>query len=220
MNLKERIRSGAPFHIGALAVDLPLDQMEKKCVGKGWDLAFVDLQHSPYTEPQLAEFCKRATALEVPLMLRAHHPSAAWQISRLLDFGAAGVLVPMVETPETVAEAVAAFYYPPLGKRSCGLRFAYGWSANQTPRAYADWWNANGILAVQIETVQAVLDVRRLVQPGVDLLLFGAVDLGFSLQASPGCPFKSVEECRQHVVNETRGLGVRVGLGDGPFGRF
>jgi len=220
MTLKERIHSGAPFRIGALAVDLLPDQMQAATVGKGWDLAFVDLQHAPYSEPQLVEFCRRATALGVPLMLRTPHPYAAGQISRLLDFGAAGVLVPMVEEPAVVEAVVASFYYPPVGKRSCGLRFAYGRAGNQTPRAYADWWNANGILALQIETVQGVRDVRRLVQPGVDLLLFGAVDLGFSLQANPDCPFKSVAECQQHVVEQTRGLDVRVGVADLPFGQF
>ena len=43
MNLKERIRSGAPLHIGALAIDTPLDKMDTRADGKGWDLAFVDL---------------------------------------------------------------------------------------------------------------------------------------------------------------------------------
>lgn len=220
MTLKERIHSGAPFHIGAVPLDLCFEEMETRTTAEGWDLTFVDLQHSPYGEPQLVEFCHQATELGLPVMLRIPHPRAVWQINRLLDFGAAGILVPMVEEPDTVVEAVASFYYPPVGRRSCGLRFAYGWSADQTPRAYADWWNANGILALQIETVQAVLNVRRLVQPGVDLLLFGAVDLSFSLQANRDCPFATVEDCRRHVVNETRDLDVRVGVADVPHGRF
>jgi len=221
VNLKERIRSGAPFHIGALSIDVPLDQLEAKSAGKGWDMAFVDLQHAPYTEPQWVEFCQRATALGLPLMPRMPHPSAAWQIGRLLDCGAAAVLVPMVEEPAVVEAAVANFYYPPAGKRSCGLRYAYGWSGRGlTPRAYADWWNANGVLAIQIETVQGVLDCRRLVRPGVDLVLFGANDLTFSLQANPGCPFASVAECQRHVVAQLSGLGIRVAVADLPFGKF
>jgi len=220
MTCKERIRSGAPFHIGALSVDLTPEQIAEKAAEQDWDLAFVDLQHNPYTEPQLVDFCRSAAALDIPVMLRADHPCAAWRISRLLDFGAAAVLLPMVEDPARAAEAVSNFYYPPLGDRSCGLRFAYGWRGERTPRAYADWWNENGILALQIETVQGVLNVRRLVQPGVDLLLFGAVDLGFSLAANPDCPFASVAECRRHVVEQTRDLDVRVGVGDMPLGRF
>lgn len=221
MTLKERIRSGEPFHIGMLAVDFSPAQIAEKASGQDWDVAFVDLQHAPYTEPQLAAFCRSAAALDVRVLARVPHPAAAWQLSRCLDFGAAGALVPMVEEPGQVAAAVESFYYPPLGRRSCGLRFAHGWAgAQKTPREYADWWNENGVLAIQIESVTAVVGVRDLVLPGVDLLLFGACDLGFSIQASPDCPFASVQDCQRHVVEQTRDLEVRIGVADMPFGRF
>jgi len=220
MTLKERVHSGAPIHIGALSVGCSEEEIREKAAGQGWDLAFVDLQHAPYTEPQLAAFLTDATASDVPIMLRIPHPSATWQISRLLDFGAAAVLVPMVETPEAVEEAVANFYYPPAGNRSCGLRLAYGYDSGVTPRAYADWWNDNGVLAIQIETFEAVLNIRNLVQRGVDLILFGGVDLSFSVGVTPDGPFASVEECQQHVVEQTRDLDVRVGVANLPFGHF
>jgi len=218
--LKERIGAGDAFHIGSLSLDLSADQIAERCTGQNWDLAFVDLQHAPFTEPRVVEFCRMSADHGISIMFRVQHPGAAAQLSRILDFGAAGVLVPMSEDPVLVAEAVRSFYYPPIGRRSCGLRFAHGWHGKQTPRGYANWWNANGILALQIETVEAVLNVRELAQPGVDLLLFGACDLGFSLEATPDCPFASVEQCQRHVVEQTRDLAVRVGVADMPFGRF
>jgi len=221
VNLKERLHAGAAVHIGALAVDTPLDQLEGKIAGQGWDLAFVDLQHAPYTEPQWVALCQRATALGLPLMPRAPHPSAPWLIGRLLDGGAAAVLVPMVEAESVVEAAVENVYYPPVGRRSCGLRYALGWSGSGlTPRGYADWWNANAILALQIETVEGVLNCRRLYRPGVDLILFGSTDLTFSLEAHPEGPFRTVAECHQHVVSQMAGLDVRVCPADLPFGRF
>ena len=220
MTLKERIRAGAAFHIGALSIDMTPGQMAAHCAGKDWDLAFVDLQHAPYTEPQVVDFCVSAAAQNLPILFRVEHPHAAWQLSRILDFGAAGVLVPMCDDPARVSEAVQSFYYPPLGGRSCGLRHAYGWQGKRSPRAYADWWNENGILAIQIESVRAVQNVRSLVQPGVDLLLFGACDLGFSIGATKDLYLSSVAECQQHVVEQTRDLDIRVGVADLPFGRF
>jgi len=133
---------------------------------------------------------------------------------------AAGVLVPMVEAPDTVEDAVANFYYPGAGNRSCGLGLAYGYSSAMSPRAYADWWNDNGVLAIQIETVEAVLNIRNVLYRGVDLVLFGGTDLSFSVGATQGSPFSSVEECQQYVVEETRDLDVRVGVADLPFGKF
>jgi len=220
MTLKERIRSGEAFHIGSVSLDLSGAELEQKAKNEGWDLAFVDLQHTPHTEPQLVAFCKEAAVAGVPVIFRVHHPSAAWLIGRCLDFGAAGVLVPMSEDPAQVADAIRNFYYPPLGGRSCGLKHAYGWQPGGDPRAYADWWNENGILALQLETVRGIQEVLELVQPGIDLLLFGACDLGFSIGASPDRPFASVAESQQQVVEQTRDLDVRVGVADAPFGRF
>ena len=65
-----------------------------------------------------------------------------------------------------------------------------------------------------------MLDCRHVVRPGVDLVLFGANDLTFSLQASPACPFRSVAECQQHVAQELSGVDVRVAVADLPFGKF
>ena len=112
------------------------------------------------------------------------------------------------------------FYYPPVGERSAGLRYTYGWGDFQDPRAYADWWNDHGILALQIETVAGVTAARELALPGVDLLLFGGTDLGFSLAAHPECPWHTVAEAEAHVAAVTADTGVRVGLGELPFGRF
>lgn len=218
--LKERLHRGEPFRIGCASVDTSEDQLREYLQAEPSEMLFVDLQHSPYTEPQLVSFCATAAAAGAPALLRIRHPRLVCEIGRFLDFGAAGVLVPMTERPETVREAVEAFYYPPLGGRSVGLRYAYGWGEIRDVRAYADWWNEHGILALQIETVAAVEAVRSLVLPGVDVLLFGGTDLGFSLAAHPECPWSAVAECLQHVSAETADLDVRVGVGELPFGRF
>lgn len=219
-SLKQRIRSGASFCIGSASIDMPEDELGQYLVEKPCDMLFVDLQHTPYTEPQLADFCTVASHLGSPVLLRIRHPDLVCQISSFLDFGAAGVLVPMAEDPANVSEAIAAFYYPPVGRRSVGPHFAYQYGAFTDPRAYADWWNDSGVLALQIETLRGVANVRSLALPGVDLLLFGATDLSFSLAANPDSPWCSVEDCQRHVVEQTRDLGVRVGVGDMPFGTF
>jgi len=220
MTLKRKIHAGDPFHIGFLSMDTDRAELGQKTAGEPWDLALVDLQHTPFDERQLADFCRMAAEQGVPVMVRIPHPRASWLAGRLLDFGAAGVLVPMVEDPAVVEAAVENVYYPPAGRRSCGLARVYGREPDQDPRRYADWWNANGILAIQIETVTGVRRIRELVMPGVDLVVFGATDLGFSLAAEEECEFESVEACRRHVAEATRDLDVRVGMGEVPFGHF
>jgi 2-keto-3-deoxy-L-rhamnonate aldolase RhmA len=141
-------------------------------------------------------------------------------IGSYLDFGAAGILIPMTEEEETVERAVNAFYYPPIGERSWFPQFAWKHSCISGIRQYADWWSENGILAIQIETVRGVQNVRNLVKTGVDLVLFGAVDLMFSLEANRDSGFATIADCQRYVMEQVADLPVRVAIGDMPFGQF
>ena len=219
MTLKQRIHADAPLYIGIASVGMSEEQLTE-CLADQPDTVFVDLQHEPYTEPQFAAFCATCERLGIPALARARHPELHAMLGSYLDFGAGGVLVPMVEDPQVVERSIQSFYYPPVGNRSCGLAHVWQRKNHPDPREYADWWNGNGILAIQIETVKAVHTIRELAQPGVDLILFGGTDLQFSLDANPNCGFASVAECRQYVLEQVADLPVRVGMSDLPFGKF
>ena len=79
--------------------------------------------------------------------------------------------------------------------------------------AYADWWNSNGFLAIQLESVEAVINARKLAKPGIDLLAFGPNDLRFSMESLPHSPFKTVDECIRHVLEQMKDSTVQVSLG-------
>jgi len=79
--------------------------------------------------------------------------------------------------------------------------------------AYADWWNSNGFLAIQLESVEAVINAGKLAKPGVDLLAFGPNDLRFSMESLPHSPFKTVDECIRHVLEQMKDSTVQVSLG-------
>lgn len=218
--LKQRIHDGDPLHIGWASLAMSQAHIADRRGDETWDLVFVDAQHAAFSEADLVAFCQRANALGVPALLRIRHPRLAFLAGNYADLGPLGILVPLVETPATVSDALEGFYYPPLGRRSWGPAYGYGRADIQDREAYAAWWNEHGILALQIETVEAVSNVRALVQPGVDVLLFGSNDLSFSLAACPEGPFDSIEACWQYVVGETAGAGVRVAVGMLPYGRF
>ena len=120
------------------------------------------------------------------------------------------IMVPQVETQETVRDAIDAFYYPPLGKRSWGPNWGYKFDDNRERLEYARWWNETGILVLQLESVNAVTNARLLARPGVDMLAFGANDLNFSLEAYPDHPLKSVDDCIAHVREQMAGTQVKV----------
>jgi 4-hydroxy-2-oxoheptanedioate aldolase len=218
--LKQRIRAGDRLGIAWASLDMDGETLRARLSEEDWDLVFVDAQHAPFDEQKLVGFCKAADDLGVPALLRIRHPRLAYLMGNYADLGPLGILVPLVETEVTADDAVEGFYYPPLGKRSWGPTFGFGRDEIQQREAYAQWWNAHGILALQIETVQAVANARVLAKPGVDLLLFGSNDLSFSLAANPDNPFGSIEACWRHVVDQTAGSGIRVACGMLPYGTF
>ncbi len=119
-------------------------------------------------------------------------------------------MVPQVEDEATVDEAVDAFYYPPKGERSWGPSSGYGIEGRGERLEYAEWWNDNGILILQLESVNAVTNARKLAKPGVDMLAFGENDLNFSLESYPDHPFESAADCLDHVVQQMAGTQVAV----------
>lgn len=218
--LKQRIHDGEVINIASASLRTSKSELEELLSKDAYDLIRVDIQHAPYSEERLVAFCEMANELGAPVQLRIKHPRQAYLIGNYLDLGPLSVVVPLVEHEATVNEAIEAFYYPPVGRRSWGTSWAYGFKDIGDRLKYAEWWNSNGILTLQLESIDAVINVRNLAKPGVDMFVFGAMDLSFSLESHPGSPFMSVEDCCRYVVEQVKGIDVRVGVGSSPSGRF
>ena len=219
MSLKQRIHnkeainiaSGAPF-------GCTRDEMEA-VLGQGdCDLVGTDHQHGAANEDKLVEFCAMASEFDVGVQLRIKHTRHAYLIGNLLDLGPLAIVVPQVENVETVDEAINAFYYPQMGKRSWGPSSGYGIKGGMDRLEYADWWNNTGILILQIESVDAVINVRKFAKPGVDMVTFGENDLNFSIESYPSSPFQNLQECIAHVQTQLADTHVKVGAGSSPSG--
>ncbi len=218
--LKQRIHDGEVINIASASLSMSKDSLEDLLSKGAYDLIGVDIQHNPYSEERLVAFCRMAGELGVHVQLRTKHPRRAFLVGNYLDLGLLSVVVPLVEDETVVDEAIEAFYYPQVGRRSWGPSLSYGYSDIKDRLGYAEWWNNNGILTLQLESVKAITDVRKLAKPGVDMFVFGAMDLSFDLERHPESPFESVEDCCRHVVEQVNDIDVRVGVGTVPFARF
>lgn len=100
------------------------------------------------------------------------------EIGRVLDGGAEGVIVPMVESAAEARAAVAAVRYAPEGRRSWGAaRTPYTSAPSDVPAA-----NAESACLVMVESVGAVERVEEIAAvPGVDGVFLGPFDLALAL---------------------------------------
>jgi 4-hydroxy-2-oxoheptanedioate aldolase len=149
----------------------------------GFDFILVDNQHGDWDDTAtLAAF--RAISLGSATPMTRVRQNDFYAIGRLLDRGALGIAVPMVNSADEARAAAFAMRYPPQGGRS----FAGCLAVHYGPD-YADWANQEVFLAVQIETAPAAEHAEEIMAvEGVDGCWIGPMDLARSLGVAPGAP--------------------------------
>lgn len=135
-------------------------------------------------------------------------------IKRVLDNGAQGVVVPMVNSREEALAAVAAMKYPPIGNRSVGgsvHALNFGTTAND----YYAHANEEILVVLQCEHIQAVEDADAIFSvPGIDAIFVGPHDLAASMRKPDGRPATAEETDRamKHILATCRKHKVAPGL--------
>jgi 4-hydroxy-2-oxoheptanedioate aldolase len=178
----------------------------------GFDAVVIDMQHGLSRDDDLVGLLQAIGQTPATPLVRVPANEAA-VIGRALDAGAAGVIVPLVSTPEEAARAVAACRYPPQGTRSYGpvraSLLADGAGGYGGGAAYTDHANTHVICLVMIETAAGLANVDAIcATPGLDGVFIGPADLGLALglpaQLDQSAPAHTaavaaiVAACRQH----------------------
>ncbi len=176
----------------------------------GFDWLGVDCEHS---EIDVEGF----TALARGMHGRSTRPLARVRendtlaIRQMLDAGAQGIIVPLVNTAEEAKKAVAAAKYPPQGIRGfCFSRMnEYGTDFDE----YAANANDNIAVVVMIESKQAVENIDKILEvEGVDGILIGPYDLSGSYGLTGKTDHPIVKEACQKISDACRSHGKSAGL--------
>lgn len=142
-------------------------------IGRDWDWLWIDAQHGDMDYRQTADLVKASHWAQVPGLVRIPSHDAGW-IGKLLDIGAAGIIVPMVETVQEARAMVAAAKFPPVGNRSYGGRRIIDLQG----RGYYKDSNQDTKLILQVESSSACTLAEELAAiEGVDGLFLGPDDL-------------------------------------------
>jgi len=187
--LRERLRAGE--RLGVFWSVLGSPALVEVAVEAGPDAVVLDAQHGLWSR-QTIEEALGAVGAGTPVLVRTADGAAA-SVGAALDAGAEGVVVPLVETGQQAADAVAAARFPPEGRRSGGgVRPLKGDFA-----AYCSRAGQRTVVGVMIETVRGLENAAAIAAtPGLDFVLIGTGDLALSLgSASPSDP-RHEEACR------------------------
>jgi 4-hydroxy-2-oxoheptanedioate aldolase len=177
----------------------------------GFDWLLLDHEHGPGGEETLLHQLQAVAATPaVPIVRIAHNETVRFK--RALDLGAAGIMVPYVNSAAEAEAAVAAMRYPPRGVRGVAksTRAAY---FGQDFDAYYATAHQRLVTMAQIETPEAVEQAAAIAAvDGVDVLFVGPVDL----TTHYGVPGKFDDPrfvaARKAVVAAARKAGKAAGI--------
>jgi 2-dehydro-3-deoxyglucarate aldolase len=175
--VKRRIRLGQPTFGSWLTLGhAPIAEILAQA---GYEWLTIDLEHSSIDFAEVHRMIQVIELTGCSPLVRVSENSAA-QIKRVLDMGAHGIIVPMVNSADDARAMVNAVRYPPVGTRGVGLGRAQGYGADF--EGYRSSREKQTIVIAQIEHrdgvehLDEILDVK-----GIDAVLVGPYDLSASL---------------------------------------
>lgn len=176
----------------------------------GFDWIGIDMEHTDIGMSQLASLMRGMYGRTAAPVVRVEGNDVV-QIRKALDLGAAGVLVPLINSAEEAKRAVAAAKYPPQGVRGYSFSRMNEWGVRFAE--YAATANDEIAVIVMIETRSGVEHVDEIVATdGVDGVFIGPYDMSgsYGVPGETGGPV--VAEACARVVAACRAAGKSVGL--------
>jgi 4-hydroxy-2-oxoheptanedioate aldolase len=135
-------------------------------------------------------------------------------IKRVLDNGAHGVVVPMVNTRAEAQAAVDAMLYPPWGNRSVGGS-VHALNFGGTATDYFAKANEELLVVLQCEHIKAVEDADSIFSvPGIDAIFVGPNDLAANMRSKDGRPpsAQATDQALKHVLETCKKHKVAAGI--------
>ncbi|MEQ1860782.1 MAG: aldolase/citrate lyase family protein [Chthoniobacteraceae bacterium] len=192
--IKAKLESGGVARIAALGSFIPF--YPHMAAHFGYDGVWCCAEHKAWDPRQAETIIAQHRLADIDCVWRPATTERA-QLSRILEDGAAALMIPMVNTPEQARQLVAATKFPPIGDR--GLDGA-GMDGNFYLNKAADYTeqaNRETLLVVQIESPLALDNAAEIAAtPGVDVLFMGPGDLSLRL----GCSGAIVEPKIQAAI--------------------
>lgn len=174
----------------------------------GFDFLMVDMQHGPFDKATATDAIRALVPGPTTAIARVAENSPG-AINDLLDAGAMGIVVPMVNSPEEAQAAVAAAFYPPKGVRSRG-----GSATAIHGDDYHAWANDEILLVVMLETARAVDRADEILAvPGVDMCLVGTSDLSLDIGCARDDAAIGEALARVAAAANRHGVGLGIGIG-------
>jgi 2-keto-3-deoxy-L-rhamnonate aldolase RhmA len=177
----------------------------------GMDFVIYDMEHGRCDIALAAEMMASCRGAEIVPMVRVPDLEAA-PLSRVLDLGARGVMVPRIETRAQMERVVAELKYAPQGKRGVALGIAHDLYRAGEPSFFTEANEDTAVIAL-IETARAFENLDAIVSvPGLDVAWVGHFDLTVSMGIPAQFEHPRFLEAMASLVEACRRYNVHAGF--------
>lgn len=178
--IKKRLQNGE-LTLGTIISEVRNPNIAYMLAQCGFEFVIIDNEHGTYSFEVISNMIAAARGAGISVIVRIPNISREC-ILKPLDSGAAGLLVPMVNTAEEAKEVIKHAKYAPMGNRGAALRRPHNLYAKVNAAEYIQQANNDTFIAVQAETRQSIENINEIAAvEGVDCIFVGPFDLSLSL---------------------------------------
>lgn len=210
-SIKQRLKQGE-LVVGTFISEVRNPNVAYLLAQAGFDFFVLDNEHGSYNVETVSDMVAAARGSGVEVIVRI--PEIRREtILKPLDSGAAGLLVPQVNTPEQAREIVCHAKYPPFGNRGAALRRPHSLYGRPNAGEYLAKANEETFLAVQAESREAIVNIDRIAAvEGIDCIFCGPFDLSVSLGIPGQLSHPEEVEAIETMVAACRKAGKIAGI--------
>ena len=206
--VKEKLKKGE-YSIGSW-IQLPEPAVAEIMAGAGFEWLVVDMEHGSINIETLPDLFRAMEKYGCIPFVRLPENNATI-IKQVLDAGARGLVVPMINSRDDVEKLLKAAKYPPQGMRSVGFSRANLYGAEFDD--YLKKINKEVVITVQIEHIEGVEQVEEIFSvPGIDAYIIGPYDLSSSMNLTGQFDHIHFKKAIRKVFNSAKHHNIAPGI--------
>ena len=178
-------------------IEIPSSYSAEVMAHQGWDSLTIDMQHGAISQSDVLQIFQAISTTDVVPMARLNWNEPG-QIMKVLDYGAYGIICPMVSNREQAEKFVQACLYPPKGYRSFGPTRGFMYGGDD----YVDHANDEILKIAMIETKEALQELDKIMStPGLNGIYIGPGDLSLAIGEKVGFDNPPKHPIYEKIVN-------------------
>ena len=217
-SLKQKLNSH-DFVLGTMISEITTPNIARMLAAGGFSFIIVDCEHGYFDYSQTAAIIGIANGIHLPVIIRI--PEIRRElITKYMDMGADGLLVPMTGTRKAIEQDVRYAKYQPLGERGVSTQRAH---TEYNPPALSEYFvqaNSRTMIFAQIETREGVRNIEEILgTEGVDAALIGPNDMACDCGTPGDFHTEEMQSNISRVIAAGQKLGKPTGIisGNIPF---